>query len=195
MATQIKTLNYNLRNVTDRTPDHDFEMQEKQVQDRLRICIRHHLAISDFMTKLEEIFSFGLFLQIFSSIIAISSAGVYVVTVPFKLSLYLRLAVSMSVVLLQIAMYCWVGESLITESDLIGESCYMSEWYTCNTATRKMFFIIMERSKRGISFKAGNFFELSYATFVMILRSAYSYFTVIITTLKNADKKIYLKYF
>lgn len=33
------------------------------------------------MTKLEEIFSFGLFLQIFSSIIAISSAGVYVVTV------------------------------------------------------------------------------------------------------------------
>ncbi|KAK9737210.1 hypothetical protein QE152_g10875 [Popillia japonica] len=94
MATQIKTLNYNLRNVTDRNPDHDFEMQEKQVQDRLRICIRHHLAqdrlricirhhlaISDFMTKLEEIFSFGLFLQIFSSIIAISSAGVYVVTV------------------------------------------------------------------------------------------------------------------
>lgn len=47
MAAQIKTLNYNLCCVTDRNPDYDVEIQEKQVQENLKICIRHHLAISE----------------------------------------------------------------------------------------------------------------------------------------------------
>nr|AKC58558.1 odorant receptor 23 [Anomala corpulenta] len=184
MSAQIKTLNFNLRNVTDTNPDYDAERQEKQVQDNLRISIRHHLAISDFVSKLEEIFSFGLFLQIFSSIIAISAGGVYMVFVTLTPSSFIILVSSMTMILAQIAMYCWVGQGLLTESDQIGESCYMSEWYTCNIATRKMFFIIMERSKRVISFKAGKFFELSFTTLVMIIKNAYSYFTVIITAFK-----------
>nr|AKC58539.1 odorant receptor 4 [Anomala corpulenta] len=184
MSAQINTLNYNLRNATDRNPDYDAGTQEKQVQDNLRICIRHHLAISEFVSKLEEIFKFGLLLQIFSSIIAISAGGVYMVFVTLTPSSFIILVSSMTMILAQIAMYCWVGQGLLTESDQIGESCYMSEWYTCNIATRKMFFIIMERSKRVISFKAGNFFELSFATLVMIIKNAYSYFTVIITAFK-----------
>ncbi|KAK9737177.1 7tm Odorant receptor [Popillia japonica] len=177
MSAQMQILNYNLRNITERNSDHDLVVQEKKVQDNLRRCIRHHIAISRLISKLEEIFSFGLFLQILGSIAAICSGGVYIVTVHKIVSLspssFLSLVTSITVISLQIAMYFWAGQGLITESDQIRDSCYMSEWYTCNVSTKKIFFIVMERSKKEISFKAGNFFVFSYATFVMVIFICY----------------------
>lgn len=75
MAAQLDILNDNLKNSTDRSETDELQVQEDKIRRRLAKCVEHHLAILSFLKKLEEIFSFGIFIQIFTSVGAICMSG------------------------------------------------------------------------------------------------------------------------
>nr|AKC58541.1 odorant receptor 6 [Anomala corpulenta] len=184
MSAQLDTLNYNLTNSTQWNGEDNREVQEEKIQDRLKCCIEHHLAIIRFINGLKDIFSFGIFAQIVLNVLIICTSALQFLRNSVTIVTLLSSIMYTLTILTQIGMLCWVGQNITTKSSLIGESCYMSDWYTYSVSTRKMFFIIMEKSKLVISFKVGNLFEISFKTFIMIIRSAYSFFAIVITMYK-----------
>ncbi|KAK9737206.1 7tm Odorant receptor [Popillia japonica] len=168
MSAQLDTLNYNLTHSTRRNAEDNLQGEELKIQDRLKCCIEHHLAIIEFINGIKEIFSFGIFAQIVLNVLIICMSALQFLRNSVTIVTMLSSVMYTLTILTQIGMLCWVGQNITTKSSLIGESCYMSEWYTCSTSTRRMFFIIIEKSKVVISFKVGNFFELSFKTFIMV---------------------------
>nr|AKC58563.1 odorant receptor 28 [Anomala corpulenta] len=184
MAAQLDILNDNLMNSTDRNEDEDFEVQEAKIKSRLRKCVIHHLAIVRFLSKLERLFSFGIVMQIILSTIAICVVGLQFLRVSLYSGTFLGIMFYFWTMVIEIGLYCWAGQNIITKSTHITTACYTSNWYNCSTSTKKMFFIIMERSKHEIIFRGANFFDISLTTFVMILRKSYSYFAVLVQVYK-----------
>ncbi|KAI4458986.1 odorant receptor [Holotrichia oblita] len=80
--------------------------------------------------------------------------------------------------LCSIVIICVTGFQVFVSGG-IGLACYMTEWNTICPETRKLIFIIMERSKIPIVLTAGKFFNLNLSTLMMILRTSYSYLAVL----------------
>ncbi|KAI8425346.1 hypothetical protein MSG28_007108 [Choristoneura fumiferana] len=85
----------------------------------------------------------------------------------------------MMTMLSQLFLYCWCGNQLTIRSELLRDVMYLSPWYEQSNPFRRLLWVAMERMKRPILFKAGHYIPLSRPTFVLILRSSYSYFAVL----------------
>ncbi|XP_051173129.1 odorant receptor coreceptor-like [Leptopilina boulardi] len=75
----------------------------------------------------------------------------------------------------------WQCQTLIDHSTLFRNSIYNSNWYNTSLRTKKMLYIMLIKSEKVCKLTGGKFFDMSYHTFVKILSSAASYFTVLST--------------
>ncbi|XP_044745302.1 odorant receptor 85b-like [Coccinella septempunctata] len=71
------------------------------------------------------------------------------------------------------------GQILTIQSHELVRSVYMGNWYESTPKVRKMISIFLERCKKPIVCTAGNFFTLSLATLITIIKSSYSYYAVL----------------
>ncbi|XP_017795128.1 PREDICTED: odorant receptor 67c-like [Habropoda laboriosa] len=69
-------------------------------------------------------------------------------------------------VMLQLFLYCYVGERLSVESVEIANAAYDSEWYNLSPKNAKLLLIIMRRARLPLQITAGRF-----ATFTLMLYS------------------------
>ncbi|XP_068081843.1 odorant receptor 67c-like [Anabrus simplex] len=81
--------------------------------------------------------------------------------------------------MLQLGMYCYFGDKIMTESEAVGTSAYSSPWYEGSLELKRSVRIIMTRSQRPSKVTMGKFMPLSLATFASILRGSYTYFTLL----------------
>ncbi|KAK9686112.1 7tm Odorant receptor [Popillia japonica] len=160
---------------------------DNDIKLTLNNCIMHHNALIRFVNQIESIFSFGLLAQLLGSIIVICNTGFFLLLVS-PASLQFGMLFSYFVTMMaQLMLYCWYGNEIMIKSAEIGESCYLSEWYTCNLSVRKSIFIIMERSKRPLVISALKFSILSLTAFTSIIRWSYSYFALLQRLTDNID--------
>ncbi|KYB28981.1 hypothetical protein TcasGA2_TC032272 [Tribolium castaneum] len=149
------------------------------IEAKFENCVNHHKEIVKFAYQIETIFSKGIFLQFFASIIVICFTGFQMIVVPIPSMQFIFLIIYFSCMMCQVAMYCWYGHDIITTSDSIGQAFYMSNWYESDVKIRKNICIFLERTKKPVILTAGKFVTLSLTTFTTILRSSYSYFAVL----------------
>ncbi|KAI4497891.1 hypothetical protein M0802_007007 [Mischocyttarus mexicanus] len=82
-------------------------------------------------------------------------------------------------ILLQIYLYCYIGEKLISESVGIFDAAYECKWYTLPPNEVKSLMIIMIRAKVPLCITAGKFCSFRYKLFCDILRTSMSYLSVL----------------
>ncbi|RZC37324.1 7tm 6 domain containing protein, partial [Asbolus verrucosus] len=75
--------------------------------------------------------------------------------------------------------YCWFGNEVEIKSSQIPHSVYESNWIEESLEAKKCLMILVTRSMRPIKISSFNLFYLSVDTFMKILKSAWSYFTVL----------------
>lgn len=88
----------------------------------------------------------------------------------------------------EVFIYCYFGDRIITEvtfdfaiqndsflfvivylqSYAIGDACYFSDWYLCNTKVRKMFWFIIHRSQKPVTITLMNFANYSLPLFATV---------------------------
>lgn len=156
------------------------EVDNALVNKWLAHCVKHHIAILDFIGLVERNFSIGYLMQFCGSIIVICNVGFQLVHAEAT-SHVIAMGMYFMAMLTQLILYCWLGNELLLESTTIQDSCYLSDWINFDTKVRKTLFIIMERSKRPVYLTAGKFANLSLDSFKSILKSAYSYFALMQT--------------
>nr|AXY83389.1 putative odorant receptor 10 [Conopomorpha sinensis] len=88
----------------------------------------------------------------------------------------------MSCILVQIFLYCFYGNEITYESMKIMESVYEMNWLDISPSQRRALIIFMERVKRPIEPKAGHLIPLTASTFITIIKSSYTFYTVLKTT-------------
>ncbi|XP_026750156.2 putative odorant receptor 92a [Galleria mellonella] len=88
-------------------------------------------------------------------------------------------------VLLQILMMSYFGENITRESNKVGEAIYLCKWYKMNKREKQNILIIMTRSHKPAKLTAYKFSTISYASFMKIISTSWSYFTILKTVYKS----------
>ncbi|CAF4755746.1 unnamed protein product [Pieris macdunnoughi] len=81
--------------------------------------------------------------------------------------------------LIQLLLFYWYSNEVTHESQLVSYSLFESDWYYAPTILQRNIALLAETTNRRFVFKAGPYYEMSLATFVSILRTSYSFFTLL----------------
>ncbi|XP_053593777.1 odorant receptor 4-like [Microplitis demolitor] len=80
---------------------------------------------------------------------------------------------------LNILILCYFSELLNSQFIEIGNQCYMTDWYKIPLKARKYFILIMNMSQRPQKISAGGIIDLSYITYVQIIKTGFAYLQIL----------------
>lgn len=86
---------------------------------------------------------------------------------------------ALSAFLIQLSLYSFIGNYLKTEMEEIGISIYQSEWYSFPTKLARNIIFILTQTKSPVALQAGNFIIINLSTYVSILKTSFSYLSVL----------------
>ncbi|XP_039314714.1 odorant receptor 30a [Solenopsis invicta] len=103
----------------------------------------------------------------------------------FQLLLKLKVVLTIStttvviVLLLQLFSYCCVGDYLKCQMEEIADSIYSSNWYCLPAKLMRNILLVIMRSQQPVQLLAGKFFTVNIKTYMTILKTSLSYFSVL----------------
>ncbi|XP_011883805.1 PREDICTED: odorant receptor 67a-like isoform X2 [Vollenhovia emeryi] len=127
--------------------------------------IRRHADAIQFAIVTESIHRIPLFIHVGANISVLSILGFQVIMNTEDVNHLLKYASYLSALLLNTFFENWQGQKMIDSSEKVYESAYNAEWYKMPTAQRKLFMMVMMRSRKPLTITAGNFVNLSYVNF------------------------------
>ncbi|XP_060802237.1 odorant receptor Or1-like [Amyelois transitella] len=153
------------------------------LETKLKKIIIHHREIVTMAGKVQDIFGNAVFYQFVSSgLILCTSAYTMTTADPASLE-FISMVFYIMCMLIQLLFYCYYGSKLTYESDKLMEFSYATDWLSFSVKHRRTLIIFMERIKYPIKPTVGALIPLSNNTFVSIVRSSYTLYTI----LKNSQ--------
>jgi len=83
------------------------------------------------------------------------------------------------IILTQLTLYSFIGNYLKSEMEEIGLSIYQSAWYSFPRKLVKNVIFILMQTKYPVALQAGNYIVVNLSTYVSILRTSFSYLSVL----------------
>nr|AJF23800.1 olfactory receptor OR35 [Planotortrix octo] len=81
--------------------------------------------------------------------------------------------------LIQLLIFYWYGSQVTEESVLVSYGIFESDWFKTDAKLLKEVLLLQLATSKRLVFRAGPFNEMSLTTFVAILRSSYSFYTLL----------------
>lgn len=81
--------------------------------------------------------------------------------------------------LIQLMMYTFIGNYLKLQMEEIAFSIYQSAWYDFPAKIMKNIIFIFMQTESPVTFQAGNFITVNLSTLVSILKTSFSYLSVL----------------
>ncbi|XP_060535468.1 odorant receptor Or2-like isoform X2 [Cylas formicarius] len=154
----------------------NFEEMEKV---HLIKCAKKHVAVIRFVDQIEEVFTYICMTRCLSSIVSICN-GVFQLTHTgnlYSVAFLFNIAFVFDV-LFEIGIYCWFAGLLTIKSLAVADACYNYNWLLSSENNKKLLLIVLTRSQKPLFTTAGKFARLSMASFLSVLKTAYSYFAL-----------------
>ncbi|XP_076237967.1 odorant receptor 115 [Calliopsis andreniformis] len=175
---QLSIVKSNIRNL--RYYGEDFRKQLERI-------VRKHEYLNMFAETIEKCFNMMLLLQMlgctmqlcfqcFQVIMSIGEANEFLIFQIFFLLLYVVY------VMVQLYLYCYVGEKLLIESTEIAEAVYDCEWYNLSPRDAKLLIIIIQRARLPLQVTAGKFCSFTLVLYSQILKTSMGYISVLYAT-------------
>ncbi|XP_066588525.1 odorant receptor 13a-like [Prorops nasuta] len=154
-------------------------------QQAIRIIVRKHEHLNRCVKKVEGTFNFCFLVQaVLSTLLICFQAFIafeaMALSDSFPVNDIIFLIVYISVILLVIYFFCYMGEALITSSSELSNGVFESNWYLLSPRNLKMLTFIIFRSSIPLRLTAGKFNVLSIQTFASIIKAAAGYFSVMV---------------
>ncbi|XP_055586715.1 odorant receptor 49b-like [Uranotaenia lowii] len=92
--------------------------------------------------------------------------------------LLMKMFLILCYIIWQIFAYSMLGTELHTESTQVADELFESQWYVRPVADQQLIRFMIMRAQRAAYITAGKFFYVTRITFMVSLRTAFSYFTV-----------------
>ncbi|XP_046977843.1 odorant receptor 49b-like [Vanessa cardui] len=177
--TQMKILNNKFRNLkTEINSKLSRDEQERIHVTKLKECLRHYDSILTYCSDVQSIINFIMFVKfgLGSLLICVLLCGLLL---PQTMeSIMFMLFYSMAMVL-QIFVPCWLGTQLTYQSQELVFAAYNSDWIPRTEPFKRSVKVFMERAKTPVVIIGFKLFPLSLETFTSIMKTAYSFVTLV----------------
>nr|ALR72560.1 odorant receptor OR15 [Colaphellus bowringi] len=155
--------------------DHSSEENETTLLD----CIRHHKLIVRFANNTEILFN-RIYLGQFIACTSALCMALFLLTLHqesrFESSF---LVFYLTAIFSLLFIPCWFSSEMQGKSENIPEAAYSCNWVTASKLFKKDLIFFILRAQKPLKFYAVGFFQISVETFVLIVRSSFSYYTVL----------------
>ncbi|XP_043503444.1 uncharacterized protein LOC122524980 [Polistes fuscatus] len=159
---QLNNLKHSLRDL--------YSHDGNEIKLKIAKIVKKHNSLNRFTQTIEQKFNVMLLLQMigcslqlcvtsFQILVALEGKNGVILAQTTFLSAYLIY------ILLQIYLYCYIGEKLISESIGIFDAAYECKWYTLPPSEVKSLMIIMIKAKVPLRITAGKFCSFRYQLF------------------------------
>ncbi|NP_001116817.2 olfactory receptor-like [Bombyx mori] len=83
-------------------------------------------------------------------------------------------------VALDIFVYCYYGNQIILQADRVSTAAYQSSWHTMGAVPRRLLLNLLLANRRPVVVRAGRFLPMDLHTFVVIIKTSFSYYTLLV---------------
>ncbi|XP_050351052.1 odorant receptor Or1-like [Nymphalis io] len=153
--------------------------QDHQVKIRLRACAVQHQEALEAAQQLQQCFSEPTFGQFAVSLVIICVTAFQLFSQSSNLVRLFSMGTYLLNMMFQVFLYCYQGHQLSMESEEVAGAAYDFPWYACSVSVRRSIIILMRRCRRVTKITAGGFTTLSLASFMAIIKTSYSMFTLL----------------
>ncbi|XP_076253461.1 odorant receptor 4-like isoform X2 [Rhynchophorus ferrugineus] len=157
-------------------PGHD----EEKVRERMTFCINYHRTIISYTESVYAVFNLVLIIHI-SVTSLIFGVTLYLIT---KVETYAdksRYSLQLAGWIALLFITCYYGQRIITESVTIADAAYQSLWYNGPVSLQKNVKLMIMRGQRPLKLNVASIGVISLETFVGVMKTAYSFFALLIT--------------
>ncbi|KAJ8732174.1 hypothetical protein PYW08_014904 [Mythimna loreyi] len=182
---QLKIIKYNLEHLFDTdaaSVDGVYrDVTDKDLRDRFVHLVQRYEAVTWYTKAVSEVFNGSMSFEFFSCSAIICAITYRMSYTPVLSVSFVFMFIVLIIILAQVLMYCYFGNMVQYESDSVLTSVYLSDWLTASPKFRRLLLFAMLRWSHRITPTVSGIVPLSLATFVSVLRSAYSLFAVMST--------------
>ncbi|XP_011691915.1 PREDICTED: odorant receptor Or2-like [Wasmannia auropunctata] len=150
---------------------------------KLQDCVQHHITLISYVRNMQRVFAIILLGQLLLSSVVLCFGGFQFLAADMIIRKCI-FAFHFVGGLIQLFIYTWTSNDIIVQSVGISDAAYNSKWYLLpdndlGRAVKKGLIMIMIRARRPCKLTAGSFTVMSLDTFMGILSTAASYFTLL----------------
>ncbi|KAL6435405.1 hypothetical protein ACFW04_005413 [Cataglyphis niger] len=190
-AGQFKMLQHRLETIIQKVERQNIvelfnEKGERQVFEEVIECITIHRKLIWYSEKMEYFFMYTTLAQLLVSSVLLCVAGLQIMLVSSHGMTIVRRMIFIAhsiACFFQLFLVTCTSNDLMDESRAIGDAAYNANWqvlsHNDNKGVRNAVLMIMIRAMRPCSISAGGFFPVSLETFMTVLSTAVSYFTLL----------------
>ncbi|XP_043665354.1 odorant receptor 13a-like [Vespula pensylvanica] len=183
---QLSRLRNDLIYLNTNTKEHDFQMQ-------LNYIVKRHNDLNRFVDTIEKRFNVMLLFEIlgctlqlcmecFHGLMLMVDDGEQVPVLElFFFTFYIIY------VLLQLYLYCYVGEQLWSESTEVARAAYECKWYELLPNEARSLILIIRRSRSPLRLTAGKFCIFNHELYSSVLKTSMGYLSVLRATIMKDE--------
>ncbi|XP_022904516.1 odorant receptor 85c-like [Onthophagus taurus] len=158
-------------------------VKTSKLSETVKFCVEYHHEIIKFVENINLSFGSQLVVHVTLTSLVISILG-FEILMEDDLFESVRYGMHLSGWLLLLFTICHFGQNLMDESTSLAIAAYNTPWYNSPVSIQKDILLILIRSQKPLTLNAMNLGDLSRATFLKVLSSAYSYFTLFLNVKK-----------
>ncbi|XP_066588527.1 odorant receptor 9a-like isoform X2 [Prorops nasuta] len=161
------------------------EQFPEEFQKAISIVVKKHEHLNWCVATVEDCFNFCYLVQAALSTLlicfqAFMTFQAMAISDSFPVNDIMFLVVYITVILLLIYFFCYMGETLIASSSELSNGIFESNWYSLSPRNLKMLMFIVLRCKTPLQLTAGKFYVFSMETYTNIVKAAAGYFSVMV---------------
>ncbi|XP_057338931.1 odorant receptor 94b-like [Microplitis mediator] len=168
---------------------HDSTIEEKKIfinsediiYNHFVSCVRDHKRALESSQLIEEIYTLSLGALVVLNLPVMSATGVKILSPSATIEDIVKNILDVSAQLVYLFFNCYMAQKLTDMSFYVHYCIARVNWYNYSKKSKKLLFLMTLRSQVPCKLTAGKIIELSIENFAMMVKTAGSYFTVLLS--------------
>ncbi|CAH0405486.1 unnamed protein product [Chilo suppressalis] len=179
-TTQFEVLNWKMSHLALRPSEEHYDPKEEEIiiKDRLNKCLRHYDVILRYCKEVQETTGLSLFAQYSTGAITIC-ISLSSFLIPMTHEDFVILVCYIAGMTVEIFYPAYLGAELTEKSENLIFSVYCGDWISRPESYKRSLRLMLERANKPVVITCLKMFELSLITFTSVMKSAYSFFTLL----------------
>ncbi|XP_025265704.1 uncharacterized protein LOC109610030 isoform X2 [Camponotus floridanus] len=159
----------------------NFDVTSPRICDRFNALIQRHQELITLARELSDLMNFVLLIELFFISILLCIMGFQIIIMLKNNDIVMigQSLIIISAFMIQLSLHSFIGNYLKSEMEDVGLSIYQSAWYSFPTNLQRNVNFILMQTKSPVALQAGNFIVVNLSTYVSILKTSFSYLSVL----------------
>ncbi|XP_072759613.1 odorant receptor 10a-like [Anoplolepis gracilipes] len=160
----------------------EISSEQSLSHKKLGILLKRHHRLIDLANHLEKAYSLVIFSQLLMSVTLLCVEGfqlILALTMHNTLFAAMKHLLFIVVLLVQLFIYCFAGQTLEFQSQSLAYAIYETPWYNFNVSVMKDLPLMIFRATNPHRLTAGKFLAINFVSFKEILKASASYLSVL----------------